>query len=120
MRARTIGLVATGLFVVLALVGIGLRSQAQKQDVVAQTPVVAEQAAVVTVSVPDMDCAGCEVGVKIAASKVDGVKEVKTDSETRTAVVTFDPSKTDAKAIATAITKATGFATEVPTTGKTT
>lgn len=120
MRARTVGLVATGLFVVLALVGISFRTLAQKQDVAAQAPVVAEQAAVVTVSVPDMDCAGCEVGVKIAASKVDGVKEVKTDSDARTAVVSFDPSKTNAEAIASAITKGTGFKTEVPKSGKTT
>ena len=120
MRARTIGLVATGLFVVLALAGIGLRTQAQKQDVAAQAPVVAEQAAVVTVSVPEMDCAGCEVGIKIAAGKVDGVKDVKTNLETRTADVTFDPSKTNAEAIATAITKGTGFKTEVQKAGKTT
>jgi len=118
MRARTIGLVATGLFVVLALVGIGLRTQAQRQDVVAQKPAVAEQAEVVTVGVPDMDCAGCEVGVKIAAGKVDGVRDVKTSSDTRTADVTFDPSKTNAEAIASAITRDTGFKVEVPKAGK--
>ena len=65
-----------------------------------------------------MDCAGCEVGVRIAAGKVDGVQGVKTDSDTRTAEVTFDPSKTTAQAIASAITKGTGFDTEVPHTDK--
>jgi mercuric ion binding protein len=110
---------ATGSFVLLTLVGIGLRTQAQRQEV-AQAPVVAEQAAVVTVNVPEMDCAGCEVGVKIAASKTNGVKKVKTDSDARTAVVSFDPSKTNAEAIASAITKGTGFKTEVPKSGKTT
>ena len=73
---------------------------------------------VVTLNVPDMFCAGCEVGVKIAANKIDGVKEVKTDSDKRTADVTFDPSKTTAQAIASAITKGTGFKTEVANSGK--
>ena len=65
-----------------------------------------------------MDCAGCEVGIKIAAGKVDGVKDVKTNLETRTADVTFDPSKTNAEAIASAITKNTGFKVNVPKSGK--
>jgi copper chaperone CopZ len=56
--------------------------------------------------------------VRIAASKVDGVKDVKTDSDKRTAQVTFDPTKTTAQAIAGAITKGTGFETEVPQTDK--
>ncbi len=66
-----------------------------------------------------MDCAGCEVGVKIAAGKVDGVKGVNTDSDKRTVEVTFDPSKTNAQAIANAIAKGTGFETEVPPAAKT-
>jgi copper chaperone CopZ len=43
---------------------------------------------------------------------------VKTDSDTRTAEVTFDPSKTTAQAIASAITKGTGFETEVQPSSK--
>jgi copper chaperone CopZ len=60
-----------------------------------------------------MFCAGCETAVKMAAKKVDGVREVSTDSEKRTAQVTYDPRKTNAETIATAITKHSGFKTEV-------
>ena len=100
---RTIGVVTTVLAV--ALVGAGLLTTTHAQK---PKPDSAPQQ-VVTLKVPDMFCGGCEVGVKIAAKKVDGVKDVKTDPDTRTAEVIFDPAKTNAEAIATAITKRTGF-----------
>lgn len=115
---RTIGLVATALVVTLAIAGVALRTQAHKQEADGQAHRVAHRAQIVTLSLPEMDCPGCEVGVKIAANRVDGVTDVKTDSETRTAEVTFDPSKTNAEAIASAITKGTGFKTAVPKSGK--
>jgi mercuric ion binding protein len=108
---RTIRAV-TAAFVV-ALTGVGLVTIAHAQK---QTPVSATQ--VVTLKVPDMFCGGCEVGVKVAATKVDGVKGVKTDSGKRIAEVTFDPAKTTPEAIASAITKNSGFKVEVPKTTK--
>ena len=68
----------------------------------------------VALKVPDMSCGGCEVAVKMAANRVSGVKGVKTNAAKRTAEVTYDPSKTDANAIANAITKSAGFRVEVP------
>lgn len=73
---------------------------------------------VVTLKVPEMFCPGCEIGVKIAANKVDGVKEVKTDSDTRTASITFDPSKTTPQAIASAITKGLDSKSKWPTAAR--
>lgn len=108
---RTIGVVTAVFVVTLAGAGLLTTTLAQNQKPESSTQVV-------TLKVPDMDCGGCEIGVKIAASKVDGVKDVKTSSDTRTADVRFDPSKTNAEAIANAITKATGFKTEVPQRGK--
>lgn len=110
---RTISLVAAGLVVTLVIAGVALRTQAQKQDASEQAPAVTQELQVVTLNVPEMDCAGCEVGIKIAAGKVDGVTEVKTSSDTRTAEVTFDTSKTSVEAITNAITQGTGFKTEV-------
>lgn len=109
---RTIGVVTSVL--VVALVGVGglTTTHAQKQKSQSSTQVA-------TLSVPDMFCEGCAAGVKIAANKVDGVKGVKTDFDKRIAEVTFDPSKTSAEAIASAITKGTGFKTEVLKSGKT-
>ena len=100
---------AVTLVFVVALTDVGLITIAQAQK---QTPVSGTQ--VVTLKVPDMFCGGCEVGVKVAAKKVDGVTSVKTDSDKRIADVTFDPTKTTPEAIASAITKNAGFKVEVP------
>jgi copper chaperone CopZ len=107
---RTIGVVTAVFVVTLAGVGLLTTTRAQKQTLQGSTQVV-------TLKVPDMDCGGCEMGVKVAANKADGVKDVKTSLDTRTADVTFDPSKTSAEVIAKAITKGTGFTVEVPKSG---
>ncbi len=108
---RTIGVVTAVFVVGLAGAGLLTTTHAQKQKPDSGTQVV-------MLKVPDMFCGGCEVGVKIAATKVDGVKDVKTDSVKRTAEVTFDTSKTNAEAIASAITKNSGFKVEVPKAAK--
>ena len=115
---RAISLIAVAVAVTATIAVVRSRIEGHKQDNAAQAQVAIHQLEVVTLSVPDMFCAGCEVGVKIAANKIDGVKEVKTDSDKRTADVTFDPSKTTAQAIASAITKGTGFKTDVANSGK--
>ena len=110
---RRIGLIALAVVVTLATalgvtVAVGkspATGGAQDNSVLART---------VTLHVPDLFCGGCEVAVKMAANKVAGVKDVKTDSDKRTAVVTYEPSKTDPEAIANAITKNSGFKVEVP------
>lgn len=113
---RRVGLIAAALVVALVIAGgVVLRTQSPKQDAGGATPVAAAQAQVVTLSVPEMDCAGCAVGVKVAAGKIDGVHDVRVDLEARTAVVSFDPAKTSPEAIAEAITRGTGFATKVST-----
>jgi len=92
----------------MLLVGIGVTTTVAEA---AQDP--AQKTATSTLKVLDMFCAGCEAAFKIAAKNIDGVKQVSTDSKKRTAEVTYDPSKTTAEAIATAITKNAGFKTEV-------
>src|SRR5437773_6316139 len=108
---RAISSIVAVFAVTLTVVAVTSRSQGQQHTGAAQAQVALERAQTVTLNVPQMFCAGCEVGVKIAANKVDGVKDVKTDSDTRTVEVTFDPSKSTAQAIASAITKGTGFET---------
>ena len=109
---RTIGLITAALAVTVTIAALSSRTQRFKQEGAVRASGAVE-VQVVTLKVPDMFCAGCEVGVKIAANKVEGVTDVKTDSGERTADVTFDPSKTTAQAVANAITRATGFKTEV-------
>ena len=68
---------------------------------------------VVTLNVSGMTCAGCEAAVKIAAKRVDGVKDVTVSYNKTAADVTYDPAKTTPAAIAKVITEKTGFKAEV-------
>lgn len=44
--------------------------------------------------VPGMTCKFCPITIRKALEKIPGVVEVKSEFETKTATVTFDPSKT--------------------------
>ena len=74
---------------------------------VATTPVWAAPQTV-TLSVKGMNCAACPITVKKALSKVNGVSRVGIQFEKRTAVVTFDNSKTKILAL-TQATKNAGY-----------
>lgn len=89
----------------------GVSGQTQKAD---ET----KQAARVTLSVTGMTCGGCEVAVRMAAQKVNGVKEAIVSYEKRTAEVIYDPLKTTPQAIAKAITERSGFKAQLPKTQK--
>lgn len=60
----------------------------------------------VTLSVPGMNCATCPITVRKALDKVDAVTKVEVNLEKRTAVVTFDDTRTNLEAL----TRATGDA----------
>ncbi len=106
---RIVHLVMTASILVLAI-SVPASVRAQKAEA---------QMKVVSLNVPDMFCGGCEVAVKRAAKKVDGVTDVTTNSDKRVADVRYDPAKTNAEAIAVAITKNSGFKAEAPkATGK--
>ena len=55
-------------------------------------------------SIEKMTCAACPITVKKAMQRVDGVKDVDIDFETKTAIATFDPALTNADEIAAAST----------------
>lgn len=58
----------------------------------------------VTMDIEKMSCALCPLTVRKAMERVDGVQNVEVDFDNKTAVVTFDDSKTDASAVAQAST----------------
>jgi periplasmic mercuric ion binding protein len=60
----------------------------------------------VTLAVEHMTCAACPITVHEALSQVTGVSQATVDLHTHTATVTFDPEKTTADALATAVTNA--------------
>ncbi len=66
----------------------------------------------VTFDVEKMTCATCPIAVRKAIQRVDGVKEVSVDFDTKTAIVTFDSSITTAMEIGGASTDV-GFPTSV-------
>lgn len=55
-----------------------------------------------SISVEKMTCATCPITVRAAMRRVDGVKTVNVDLESKTAIVTYDPSVTNASDIADA------------------
>ncbi len=56
----------------------------------------------VTLSVPDMNCTACPITIKKVLSKIDGVSAIEVSARAREAVVTFDDTKTNVKALTTA------------------
>ncbi len=58
----------------------------------------------VSFSVEKMTCATCPIAVRKAMERVEGVKEVTVDFDSKTAVVTYDARMTDATAIGAAST----------------
>ncbi len=58
----------------------------------------------VSFTVEKMTCATCPIAVRKAMERVEGVKEVKVDFDSKTAVVTYDAATTDATAIGAAST----------------
>ena len=66
----------------------------------------------VTLGVEHMTCAACPITVRKALSHVAGVSVSTVDMKAHTATITFDPARTTAEALATAVTDA-GFPAKV-------
>jgi len=60
----------------------------------------------VTLTVQNMDCAACPIVVGKSLKGVPGVTKAVVSYESKTAVVTYDDSKTDVNALVTATTNA--------------
>lgn len=60
----------------------------------------------VTLKVENMTCSACPLTVRKSLEKVPGVAKAKADFETKTAIVTFDPAKTNIEALTRATTEA--------------
>jgi len=58
----------------------------------------------VSMNIERMTCALCPITVRTAMEKVDGVQKVEVDFDSKTAIVTFDDTKTTALDVAQAST----------------
>ncbi|MBR9859336.1 mercuric transport protein MerTP [bacterium] len=63
----------------------------------------------VELDVQGMTCTGCEVHVNNATTEIDGVTSSTSDYRNESAVVIFDPNKTDIQTIAKHIEQETGY-----------
>jgi len=66
----------------------------------------ATESQTVTLDVPGMTCKFCPITIRKALQNVPGVIEAKSDYETKTATVTFDPDKTNVKTLTRATANA--------------
>ncbi len=60
----------------------------------------------ITLNVPGITCPACPITIKKALNKVQGVSKVDVNYEKKQALVTFDDTKTDTKALVKATTDA--------------
>ena len=93
--------------VALGAGGLGALTLLASSDALAGTETASQNALETeTFNIEQMTCAACPITVKKAMSKVSGVSSVDVDFQAKTATVTFDPSLTNADAIASASTNA--------------
>ncbi|MBB5518364.1 heavy-metal-associated domain-containing protein [Amphiplicatus metriothermophilus] len=64
-------------------------------------------------AIENMTCPTCPISVRAAMNRVDGVKSVEVDFDTKTATVVYDPARTTAAEIAAASTKVGYPATQI-------
>ena len=67
----------------------------------------------VVIPVDGLSCLACEIPVRHALRKVDGVKSVHVSAATNTATVDYEPAKTNAEQLV-AVINATGFRASLP------
>ena len=68
----------------------------------------------IVLDVQNMTCAMCKFTIKKALTSVEGTKKVSVNLEDKTASITFNPQKTNTKALIEAITNAGYPATVQP------
>ncbi len=106
-------LVATGL--VLGFAGLNI-----SRYVFASAPVATQKQTQlanglnhVVIPVEGMSCITCEIPVRHALRKIDGVKSVQVNAATKTAAVDYEPAKTNPEQLVAAI-NSTGYRATLP------
>jgi len=90
------------------LLMLGLMAGIVSMQTVAAKSIIEAQNSVqsVTLDVQNMTCSMCKYTIKKALQAVDGVQKVAVDFDSKTASVTFDPTKTQTEALIKATTDA--------------
>lgn len=101
-RRAAIGLLAVGI---LSACGGGSAGDAVSER---SSPVRQGSTLQVSLEVPGLDCAGCNLAIHQELMKISGVIEVNGNSDTGSAVIRYDPTKSRPEAFVRAL-KAIGF-----------
>ena len=96
------------LTLILAIATVGMVTAPVAQ------PVQAAEMKTVTLDVQNMTCKFCPITVRKALEKVPGVTEATASFKTKTATVSFDPTKTNVQALIKATANA-GYPSKVLT-----
>jgi mercuric ion binding protein len=97
----------------LALGSAAFIGNTYANDEVATSKTTIAKEQTVKYSIENMTCKMCDITVRKSMEKVDGVIKATVDYASKTAVVVFDPSKTDVKTIGMASTNAGYKATSI-------
>tara|TARA_R110000868_G_scaffold376684_1_gene641725 strand:+ start:393 stop:746 length:354 start_codon:yes stop_codon:yes gene_type:complete len=85
------------LFIIVAFIAAFtsgmILTQINAQDTVNHSIVVSNEQKTVTLDVPGMHCPTCPFTVRKSLEKIPGVLDVKTSSDTKTAIIKYNSSK---------------------------
>ena len=94
--------------IITALISGLIFTQLNAQEAIKPSIITSTENKTVTLNVPGMNCPTCLFTVRKSLEKVPGVLEVKTSSDTRTAVIKYNASKVNINELITA-TKNVGY-----------
>jgi len=99
--------------IVLAFAGLNIHSYVFAGSAPAVTSTASANLQRVAIPVEGMTCATCEVAVRNALKRVDGVKSAHVSIATKTATIDYEPAQTNPDQLASAI-NSTGYRASVP------
>jgi len=98
--------------IVVFFIGLNLYTYSGKSSEITKTTVIADSKTIV-IPVEGMTCLTCEITVRSAIKKVEGVISASASAKEKSAKVTYDPAKTNIEQLVEAINK-TGYKASTP------
>lgn len=99
--------------IVIGFAGLNISRYVFASSPVSSEEQVANGLSRVVIPVEGMSCATCEIAVRAALKRVDGVKSAQVSVATKTAAVDYEPSRTNPQQLVMAI-NSTGYQASLP------
>ena len=101
------------VLLLFGVIGCGKKDKSQTAgDKSIDTKGVTEKVETVEFKCAGMHCSGCEETITTEVKKVDGIKDIKADSQSKIVTVSYDANKTNKENISKTI-NAAGYDTEI-------